>query len=191
MLERASAVTAEGLAFQQSEIESLAWGSGYDLVFSNAALQWVPDNPAVLTHIAKVLAPDGQIAVQVPANDDHPSHTVAGEIAQEEPFCSALGGYRRKTHILEPQLYAELLDQLGFASQHVRLQVYPHHLSSREDVVEWVKGTMLLAYQKRLSDDLFAEFVARFRQRLFQELSDLRPFFYPFKRILFWGQRKA
>src|SRR5689334_18404322 len=63
MLERATAFTTTGLNFVQSEIESLSWGDGYDLVFSNAALHWVPDNPAVLAHIANVLAPEGQIAV--------------------------------------------------------------------------------------------------------------------------------
>lgn len=191
MLERAKAFTDPGLTFHQSAIESLEWGDGYDLVFSNAALQWVPDNAAVLAHIARVLAPGGQIAVQVPANDDHPSHFIAAEIAAEEPFCSALGGYRRESYILEPDRYATLLDELGFDLQHVRLQVYPHRLSSREDVVEWVKGTLLLAYQKRLSDDLFVRFLERFRERLFRVLSDSHPFFYPFKRILLWGQQKG
>jgi trans-aconitate 2-methyltransferase len=191
MLQRATAFTGGGLTFHQSEIESFAWGDGYDLVFSHAALQWVPDNTAVLTQIARVLAPGGQIAVQVPANDDHPSHTVAAEIAGEEPFCSALRGYRRESHILTPDRYATLLDELGFAPQQVRLQVFAHRLSSREDVVEWVKGTMLLAYQKRLSDDLFTQFLDRFRERLFRVLPDHHPFFYPFKRILLWGQQKG
>ena len=35
----------------------------------------------------------------------------------------------------------ELLDAIGFSEQHVRLQVYPHHLDSSADVVEWMKGT--------------------------------------------------
>jgi trans-aconitate 2-methyltransferase len=191
MLERALAFAAPGLTFRQAEIESLAWGEGYDLVFSNAALHWVPDNPAVLAHIAAVLGPRGQIAVQVPANDDHPSHRVAGEVGLEEPFRSALGGFERKSNILAPERYAALLDELGFDRQHVRLQVYVHHLPSRDDVIEWVKGTTLLAYQKRMPDELYARFLSRFRERLFEELPDARPFFYSFKRILFWGQRKA
>jgi len=191
MLERAAAFAQEGLTFRKGEVEALDWGEGYDLVFSNAVLQWVPDNTAVVSHIARALSPGGQIAVQVPANDDHPSHAIAAEVAGEEPFRSALGGYRRESYILEVDRYATLLDQLGFASQHVRMQVYPHRLASRDDVVEWVKGTLLLAYQKRLSPELFAQFLARFRERLFQELPDTRPFFYPFKRILFWGQRSS
>ena len=151
MLERAAAVAGGGLTFQRAEIESFDWGDAYDLVFSNAALQWVPDNRKVLAHIARSLAPGGQIAIQVPANDDHPSHAIAADIAAEEPFRTALNSYQRESYILAPEGYAALLDELSFAEQHVRLQVYPHRLGSRDDVVEWVKGTLLLAYQKRLS----------------------------------------
>jgi trans-aconitate 2-methyltransferase len=191
MLERAEAFVTRGLTFRQGKIESLSWGDGYDLVFSNAALHWVPDNAGVLAHLTRVLAPRGQIAVQVPANDDHASHRVAGEVAQEEPFRSALGSYQRVSNILAPERYAALLDDLGFDRQHVRLQVYAHHLPSREDVIEWVKGTTLLAYEKRMSGELYARFLSRFRDRLFEELPDTRPFFYSFKRILLWGQQKA
>jgi trans-aconitate 2-methyltransferase len=189
MLERAKAFVMPGISFRQAEVESLAWGDGYDLIFSNAALQWVPDNPAVLRHMARVLAPTGQVAIQVPANDDHPSHALAAEIAGEEPFRSALAGYQRKSFILAPERYAAMLDELGFVRQHVRLQVYPHRLPSRDDVIEWVKGTLLLAYEKRLSPEQYDRFLERFRERLFQELPDVRPFFYPFKRILAWGER--
>ena len=71
----------------------------------------------------------------------------------------------------------------------VLLIVYPHILSSREDVVEWVKGTMLTAYKRRLPENVYDQFVAEYRARLLPRLEDSRPFFYPFKRILCWGRR--
>ena len=66
----------------------------------------------------------------------------------------------------------------------MRLQVYGHHLASREEVIEWVKGTLLTDYEKRLSAELFARFLSRYRENLFARLPDERPFFFPFKRIL-------
>ena len=56
------------------------------MLVANAALQWVPDHAAVLAHWADHLASGGQIAVQVPANVDHPSHVVADEVAHEVRF---------------------------------------------------------------------------------------------------------
>ena len=77
------------------------------------------------------------------------------------------------------------------AEQHVRLQVYAHRLARRDDVVEWVKGTLLTDYEKRLPPELFARFLARYRERLLPRLSDRRPYFYPFKRILIWATRRV
>jgi trans-aconitate 2-methyltransferase len=161
----------------------------YDLVFSHAALHWVDDHPALLARLTALLAPGGQLAVQVPANHDHVSHTVAAELASESPFREALGGYVRHSPMLPPRDYATLLDRLGYREQHVRLQVYGHHLASREEVAEWTRGTLLTVYRARLPEPLYEEFLARYRARLAPLLEDTRPYFYPFARILFWGQR--
>lgn len=187
MLAKAAAHAGGGLRFERADIAAFDTGRAYDLVFTNAAIHWVPDHPRLIGRLREALAPGGQLAVQVPANFDHPSHRVAAEVAAEEPFAIELGGYQRGRPILEPEEYAVLLHRLGFAEQHVRLQVYLHLLESRASVVEWVKGTLLTDYQSRLSPEGFERFLARYRERLEEELPDDRPFVYPFKRILMWG----
>jgi trans-aconitate 2-methyltransferase len=91
--------------------------------------------------------------------------------------------------VREPEWYALLLDRLGVADQHVRFQVYLHHLAARDDVVEWVRGTLLTDYQARMPEELFAEFLTTYRERLLPLLEDARPYPYPFKRLLFWGRQ--
>jgi trans-aconitate 2-methyltransferase len=102
----------------------------------------------LVDRLTRALRPGGQIAVQVPANADHPSHTVAAEIAREEPFASAFDGEPPPDTValtvLPPARYAELLNEAGVAEQHVRLQVYGHRLPSTADVVEWTRGTPTL-----------------------------------------------
>ena len=188
MLERAAGLAGGGLRFELGDIAGFAEG-GWDVVFSNAALHWLPDQAGLLGRLVACLNPGGQLAVQMPANHDHPSHVVATEVAGAEPFRSALGGYRRESPVRAPEWYAELLDRLGLAAQHVRLQVYLHHLAARDEVVEWVRGTLLTDYQSRMPEELFEEFLAAYRRRLLPRLSDTRPYRYPFKRLLFWGRR--
>jgi trans-aconitate 2-methyltransferase len=118
-----------------------------------------------------------------------PSHLVADALSGEEPFASALGAWRRANTVLSPDDYARLLFRLGFEAPRACLMVYPHVLADRDAVVEWVKGTLLAEYEKRLSPDLFRDFVEEYRARLLPRFDDTRPFFYPFKRILCWGQR--
>jgi trans-aconitate 2-methyltransferase len=191
MLAKAAPLAGAGLRFAEGEIGAFVRDDdgGWDLIFSNAALHWVPDHDALLARLAALLAAGGQLAVQVPANVDHPSQTTAAAVAAEPEFRDALGGYTRRSPVLAPEVYAALLYQLGFARQHVRLQVYPHELESRQAVVEWVRGSLLTDYERRLPAALWPRFLERYQERLLPQFADTRPFFYPFKRIHFWGSR--
>jgi len=187
MLERAPA--AVGLRFELGDLSDFRPAMPPDVVFANASLQWVPDHELLLGALASILAPGGQLAVQVPYNADHPSHTVAAEVAAEmlaDPPADPVAA-----NVLPPPRYAELLHELGFVDQHVRLQVYGHVLDSTADVVEWTKGTSLNRFQAFLAGEAREEFVDRYRERLVAALGDHRPYFYAFKRILFWGRRPS
>ncbi len=196
MLARASAVAVPPtLRFERADIAALAgaWArepkGRFDVVFSNAALHWLPSHEDLIAQITCAIVPKGQLAVQVPANQDHPTHTIAASLAAEPEFRGALSGHTGKTHVLTPEQYAQTLNKLGYAEQHVRLVVYPHLLPSRDEVLEWVKGTLLTDYESRMPEAKFQEFVLRYKKLLFKVLRDERPYFYPFKRILFWGAR--
>jgi trans-aconitate 2-methyltransferase len=188
MLERAGAIHADGLDFVHGDIAGWEPDAPVDVVFSNAALQWVQDHPALFARLRAMLAPGGELAVQVPANFDHVSHTLASTIAAEDPFAAAMHGYSRTFSVLQPEDYATLLYRLGFVAQSIRLQVYGHLLESTDSVVEWVRGTLLTDYESRMPAALYTEFVDRYRERLNAALGNQRPYFYPFKRILLWGR---
>ncbi|MDP9073130.1 MAG: methyltransferase domain-containing protein [Actinomycetota bacterium] len=196
MLASAPDAAGGGVRFEVQDIAAFAagpraaTGGRFDVIFANASLQWLPNHAALLEQLTDALSDGGQLAFQVPANDDHVAHLVAAELAREPPFCDALAGASigiRGT--LAPERYAEVLDQLGFIDQHVRLQVYGHHLPSAADVVEWVKGTLLVPYREQLDPALYQQFLDRYRTRLLAVAGCGRPYFYPFKRILCWGLR--
>jgi len=178
-----------GLTFTEGSIET--WlGEGLDLVFANASLQWVDDHLNVLARMRTALVEGGQLAFQVPSNFRHPSHVLARQVANEAPFIDALEDdvpEDRGRFVLSPEIYADLLYELGARKQVVRMEVYGHELSSTSDVVEWVMGTLLTPYRKRLSAELFTAFVERYRERLLEELGDREPYFYGFRRILCWA----
>jgi trans-aconitate 2-methyltransferase len=196
MLEKAEALAGDGLRFEKSDIETfaaesekfLAYGQ-FALLFSNAALHWVENHEALLRRLTTAVADGGQIAVQVPSNHHHLSHIVADEVANEEPFRAVLAGYIRDNPVLKPEQYAVLLHKLGYKEQVVRLQVYTHLLDSKEEVVEWVKGTRLTDYQKRMSAEMYEKYLARYRESLLPRLADAQPFLYTYNRILFWARK--
>jgi len=185
MLAKATTYAGDDVRFEPGDIGE--WRqTEIDIVFSNAALHWVSDHSRVLQRWRDALTSGGQLAVQMPANADHPSHRISrdlainwfGDTAPRDPVAE---------NVLRPEQYAELLHTLGFERQHVRLQVYGHELSSAAEVVEWVKGTSLTRFRAVLTDDQYDQFVNEYRRRLLAELGDASPYFYAFKRILLWG----
>jgi trans-aconitate 2-methyltransferase len=180
MLLKSGHFGGEMLRFEKGNIEAFVSDRPYDLIFSNAALHWVPDHEQLLVRLTNLLQTNGQIAIQMPANDSHPSHQVAARVAQE------LGLAPRADYVLPVERYAEVLHRLGYERQHVRMQVYGHILPSADDVVEWVRGALLTDYESRLGDR-FEEFLTVYRERLHATLGDERPYFYTYKRVLLWA----
>jgi trans-aconitate 2-methyltransferase len=186
MLARAAPRAGGAVGFSAGDVAS--WrGADFDIVFSNAALQWVPDHPAVLARWRAGLAEGGQLAVQLPANADHRSHAVLRELAAER-FGTAAPTDPVAANVLPPEAYAQLLDDLGFERQHVRLQVYAHHFASAADVVEWMRGSSITRFTAILEPAELTAFVDEYRRRLLRALGDARPYLYAFKRILMWGR---
>ncbi len=185
MLSAARSMAGDGLTFELGDLGEWDEPGSVDIVVANASLHWVPDHHTLLGRWTRSLRPGGQLAVQVPANADHPSHVIAAETAAEliaDPPPDPV-----RTNVLAPEQYAVLLDELNFTHQHVRLQVYAHRLESTDELVEWVKGTSLTRFKDALGAEGWEELVVRYRERLVGALGDRAPILYPFKRILMWG----
>jgi trans-aconitate 2-methyltransferase len=182
MLGRARPLAARGLGFAHADIAHWGEPRSWDVVFSNAALHWVPNHEYLFARLSRTLTLGGQLAVQVPSNDDQPHHVAADWAGRD------MGLVPYEPKVLAPEIYATLLNELGFVEQHVRLQVYDHHLHSRDEIIEWVKGTSLLAWKSQLSEAQWPQFLARYRERLFAMIPEESPVFFPFKRILMWGR---
>lgn len=189
MLAKAKPLQRDNLVFREQDIQSFSSKESFQLIISNAALQWVPNHEALFKKLTELLAPAGQLAVQMPANQNSPTHVIAAELAVETPFNKAFKNKERPMgDLLTMEQYAQLLDRLGYENQVVRLQLYVHFLESTASVIEWVKGSLLTYYKSHLDPDLYAEFLKEYQKRLIERLGWSEPFFFPIKRLFLWGQ---
>lgn len=182
MLARARKLERPGLRFREDDLSSLT--GSWDLVFSHAAIQWVPDHPRLVPRLLGMVAPGGQIAVQLPSNHDHISHRLIAATAAEEPFRTALDGWTRVSPVLSIDEYAELLYHAGASDMTVFEKVYPHVLDDADAVADWTSGTALVPYMERLPEGLREPFMERYREQLRRAMPG-SPVFYGFRRTLF------
>ena len=185
MLEKAAAYTGTNLHFEQGDQAQLT--GEWDLIFSNAALQWSENHAELIPYLYQRLTPGGQIAVQVPSNHNHISHQLYRETASEEPFKSLLNGFQRYAPVLSIEEYARLFFECGAENIIVFEKVYPHVLEDSGAVVEWVSGTALVPYFERLGQHK-EEFLQVLRQKMRAALPE-SPVFYPFRRTLFSARK--
>ncbi|SMC80988.1 methyltransferase domain-containing protein [Primorskyibacter flagellatus] len=81
------------------------------LIFSNAALQWLPDHSHLLPRLAGLLAPGGTLAIQVPHQNNAPSHRVWRSL-MDEHFPGRVD-WQAGPSVMLPAEYFHLLSPLG------------------------------------------------------------------------------
>jgi trans-aconitate 2-methyltransferase len=158
---KAAAKRLAGVTFLEGDAGSFET-SGFDLVFANALLQWVPDHLGVLARLARALPEGGALAFQVPDNEDEPSHRLMRAIAAMPEFRGlSLGGKREAI-----AGFADYDAALAPPCDEVDLwrTVYAHRLASPDDVVKWVEGSGLRPYLDPLDAGKRAAFLAAYRE---------------------------
>ena len=185
MLEKAASHATSGLIFQQGDQAALT--GKWDLIFSNAALQWSENHEELISRLFVRLNPDGQIAVQVPSNHNHISHQIYRETAEDPRFKTILQGFQRHAPVLSIDEYSRILFSCGAEEINVFEKIYPHVLEDSDAVVEWISGTALVPYFDRLGSHK-DEFVSAIRKKMRAAMPD-RPVFYPFRRTFFSARK--
>ena len=173
------------LQAEQGDLSSWVPTAPMDLLFSNAALHWVPELERVLPRLFASVRPHGALALQVPHNLDAPGQLAMREVAETAAFRGALHGFTETWYMRAPSIYYELLAP---HAQRIDLWVteYQHVLPNADAIVEWYKGSSLPALLERLPEISMREaFVEAYAERVrasYRPQSDGCVLF-PFKRL--------
>lgn len=182
MLASAKKYASEKMTFEKHSAETYSPSQRFDAVISNAALQWVPGHRELFPRLLDWLNPDGQLAVQMPCNFDHPSHMLGENLAHE------FGLNVREEPVLPIEDYARIMVAAGGKDVRVFMNVYLHPMKSGREVVEWTKGTLLTHYQRQLTPEKYAEFLSKYSTELVHMLGT-GPYLYTFKRMFIYARK--
>lgn len=161
-------------------------GGQYDVVFSNAALQWVPNHATVVPQLLSHVRSGGVLAVQVPINMDAPAHQIMRDLASSTAWRGHFpeNGVR-EWHVHDAGFYYDALAPVAKKIDIWETE-YLHIMPSVEAIGEWYKGSGLRPFLDVLASDedrsrFTSEYVVELR-RVFQPRSNGSVLF-PFHRL--------
>ena len=162
MLESARTAHPE-LHFSQADISNWTAEEPPDLIYSNAALQWVPDHQALLPRLVSQLGPGGALAVQIPYTYSMPVHLEMR--AQAEAWSGPLDGFLIDWAVLELDDYYRILAPITNELQ-LWETTYVQVLDGEHAAFEWIRGSGLRPYLQRLEGSELHQFEDEFRERM-------------------------
>lgn len=139
----------------------------FDVVFSNACFQWLPNHRELLPKVFGLLRQGGTLAVQIPMNFDEPIHKIIQRISESEKWSEKFPEKR----IFGTLKQSEYFDILSGLTDDFELwqTTYCHRMPGIESIIEWYRSTGLRTYLAALSDEDGAEFVADISAELEKE----------------------
>jgi trans-aconitate 2-methyltransferase len=149
------------------EADIAAWtpDDPLDLIYANAALQWLDHHATLLPRLLGQLRAAGVFAVQMPRNFEAPSHALLRDTTRSGPWADHLAGILDRPSVAAPTWYHDLLAPHA-AALDIWETEYLHVLEGDDPVLSWTRGTALRPVMQALDADQFAAFEAAYAERL-------------------------
>jgi trans-aconitate 2-methyltransferase len=159
----------------------------FEIVFSNATIQWIPNHADLLKKFHGLLTKKGIIAIQIPLFWDMPIGKTIANIATSERWSPLTGRVSDLFSIHDPSYYYDKLSELS-GSIDIWVSDYFHVLDSHVSIFEMIRSTGLRPYLERLRTEQEKN---EFEGAVLREIARDYPLqkngrvLFPFKRLFF------
>ncbi len=153
-------------SFIEADMATWTPEPGTDLLFANAAFQWVPDHTAVLRRLLEALPERGVLAVQMPDNTREPALVFQREVGESGPWsANPEVQAAARDDLPPPETYYDLLKPV---CAHIDIwhSIYNHVMAGPEGIVEWFKGSSLQPFLSPLDKTAREQFLAAYTERI-------------------------
>lgn len=176
--------------WRQADIGSWQPEIPAELIYSNAALQWLDGHDRLLPALFRALAPGGVLAVQMPRNFAQPSHVLMRQVAEKGRWAAKLAPHLREDPVAAPAEYWRLLQPLG-ATLDIWETEYLQDLSGDDAVLHWMSGTSLRPLLDALEGEEKNDFADEYRHLLAQAypMESGGTTLFPFRRLFMLVRR--
>jgi trans-aconitate 2-methyltransferase len=163
----------------------------YDIVFSNATIQWIPNHKKLFNNFLNLISDGGVLAISVPRFDEMPISKILNKIAGHENWKTATRGCAAAFTRYDYQFYYNLISP-DYQTVEMWQTDYIHVLESQPAIIEWIRSTGMKPYLDRLSE----KEKTQFKDEVLSEINRYYPLqnngkiLFPFKRLFMVGYKK-
>jgi len=164
----------------------------FDVVFSNATIQWIPDHAALFEHLFNLINPGGVFAIQVPRFNQMQLSQAIQKVADQARWKEATGACSKLFTYHDEQYYYDLMSPY-YKSMEFWQTDYIHIMESHSAILEMIRSTGLRPYLDCLPDSekpVFENEVLAAIKYEYPVQNDGKVLF-PFKRLFMIGYRSA
>jgi trans-aconitate 2-methyltransferase len=129
----------------------------FDIVFSNAAIQWIPNHKHLLEKLFGMLNHNGVLAIQMPYTLHMPIKIAINKTTSEEKWKIYFDDMDSGLEYQDLSYYYDVLSPLT-KDVYLWETHYNHVLSNHEAIIEWYSSTGMKPYLERLKDTEKEEF---------------------------------
>ncbi len=122
----------------------------FDVVFSNACIQWVPNHKKLLSDMMGILKPNGVLAVQVPVTVEQDMHKVRNNVVKQPRWKRIADA--RTFYTLNDFEYFDILSEIS-SDFKIWKTIYYHRMPSYQSILEWYRSTGLKPFFDKLDDE--------------------------------------
>ncbi|MBF6567454.1 MAG: methyltransferase domain-containing protein [Candidatus Binataceae bacterium] len=181
---------ARRVRFVRQDFRDFRADREYTLVFSNAALQWVPDHRPVLAASYAALAPGGRLAFQIPSNETETAQQSMLVVAARDRWRERLADARLPGLYVRPlEEYRQMLTGIGFVNLDCYYRTFEHPMTGPAEVIEWSRATSMRPFLERLTPAERTQFEADLLLELEHGYATRGPLIFPFRRMFLWARR--
>jgi trans-aconitate 2-methyltransferase len=148
----------------QADVAAWAPDAPYDVIFSNATFQWLPNQAALFPRLMSFVKPGGIFAFQVPVNFNAPSHALMRETAADPRWTAKLADVR-DIQRGSAEAYYGILKPHAVALDIWQTE-YLQLLEGEDAVYRWVSGTGLRPFVQALEGEARDGFIAAYKAKL-------------------------
>ncbi len=168
MIDKAMSLYDDTKFILQDVTDDLTPLGKFDIIFSNASIQRIPNHENLIKTLYNSLNDLGTIAIQLPLVDEAKAQQALYELEHVKKYKQYLDDKTLRFNTKSPSFYYDILSSLfNPKSIYIWSTTYIHAMDSLDDILKWYESTTLIPYFDAFpNEEIISNFINNFYIKL-------------------------